>query len=451
MSILYDEQERSLALTDIAVDILHTAQAELYLDMRFLDVALSSLVPEPSEEIRTAGTDGTVWYFRPDQIAAVFRKDRRGVNRLYLHSILHCLFAHLWVKGSREDSLWDLACDIAVEQIIDTLSVRSVHRPVPAIRREAYQMLKSPLQAEQEKSSAGQAPPLSAQRICRILTELHLEQTKLDEWKCAFTADDHSRWNSSRQPAASAAPQQKWEDIRDRMQSEMEIFGRDAADDVKNLEEQICAAGRRHYDYRDFLRKFSVMKEEMQADPDSFDYIYYHYGMELYGNMPLIEPLETREVKKVEDFVIVLDTSMSCKGDLLLHFLEETYSILSESESFFRKIHIHILQCDDRVQEDVLITNREEMKHYLEHFTVRGFGGTDFRPAFARVDELLRRQCFTKLRGLIYFTDGYGTFPAGKPPYDTAFIFLREDCRDVDVPPWAIKLILDPEELEQMP
>ncbi|MCC8066706.1 MAG: VWA-like domain-containing protein, partial [Clostridiales bacterium] len=167
-------------------------------------------------------------------------------------------------------------------------------------------------------------------------------------------------------------------------------------------------------------------------------------------NMPLIEQLETKEVKKLEDFVIVLDTSMSCKGDLLLHFLEETYQILSESESFFRKIHIHILQCDDKVQEDVLITNQEEMKNYLEHFTARGFGGTDFRPPFARVQELMRRQCFTKLRGLIYFTDGYGTFPVKKPPYETAFVFLREDYRDVDVPPWAIKLIVDREELERM-
>lgn len=51
----------------------------------------------------------------------------------------------------------------------------------------------------------------------------------------------------------------------------------------------------------------------MQVDMDSFDPIYYHFGMETYGNMPLIEPLETKEMKKIEDFVIVIDTSMSCK------------------------------------------------------------------------------------------------------------------------------------------
>ena len=88
---------------------------------------------------------------------------------------------------------------------------------------------------------------------------------------------------------------------------------------------------RERYDYKAFLRKFAVMKEEMQVDPDSFDYIYYTYGMNHYGNMPLIEPLESREVYRIEDFVIAIDTSMSCSGELVCRFLEETYQVLSES------------------------------------------------------------------------------------------------------------------------
>ena len=43
----------------------------------------------------------------------------------------------------------------------------------------------------------------------------------------------------------------------------------------------------------------------------------------------------------------------------------------------------------------------------------------------------------------------YGTFPVKKPPYETAFVFLKEDYRDVDVPPWAIKLILEEEDLRR--
>ena len=65
------------------------------------------------------------------------------------------------------------------------------------------------------------------------------------------------------------------------------------------------------------------------------------------------------------------------------------------------------------------------------------------------MDHLLKMGAFTRLRGLLYFTDGYGTFPGKMPPYETAFIFMKDDYRDVDVPPWAIKLILDTETLER--
>ena len=78
-----------------------------------------------------------------------------------------------------------------------------------------------------------------------------------------------------------------------------------------------------------------MLKEEVSIDPDAFDPVFYTFGLEMYGNMPLIEPLETREVHRIEDFVIVIDTSMSCSGELVLRFLEETCSVLSSSESFF--------------------------------------------------------------------------------------------------------------------
>ena len=58
------------------------------------------------------------------------------------------------------------------------------------------------------------------------------------------------------------------------------------------------------------------------------------------------------------------------------------------------------------------------------------------------VSQLLEADAFTRLRGLIYFTDGYGLFPVKMPPYDTVFVFMQEDYRDIDVPPWAMKLIL---------
>jgi len=232
------------------------------------------------------------------------------------------------------------------------------------------------------------------------------------------------------------------------METEMESFGEEEDDSSRQLLEQVKIENRERYDYKRFLRKFAVLKEEAEVDPDSYDSIFYTYGLTLYKNMPLIEPLETREVFKIEDFVIVIDTSMSVSGELVRSFLEQTYEVLGESESYFRKINIHIIQCDEQIRSDATITSREEMEDYMKHFTLSGFGGTDFRPAFEYVNGLLNKGAFKKLRGLLYFTDGKGIYPVKMPPYETAFVFMEDQYQDISVPGWAMKVILTREDLE---
>ena len=161
----------------------------------------------------------------------------------------------------------------------------------------------------------------------------------------------------------------------------------------------------------------------------------------------MIEPQEWKEVQKVEEFVIVIDTSMSCSGELVKKFLEETYGVLSENDSFFRKVNIHIIQCDDKIQTDQKITCEEELKSYMEKLELKGEGGTDFRPAFAYVDEMIRQHAFEHLRGMIYFTDGQGTFPERMPDYQTAFVFVQEGYSIPEVPIWAIRLVWDADEI----
>ena len=53
------------------------------------------------------------------------------------------------------------------------------------------------------------------------------------------------------------------------------------------------------------------------------------------------------------------------------------------------------------------------------------------------------------LKGLIYFTDGFGIYPKKMPSYKTAFVFMQDNYRDVDVPVWAMKLILDEDDFEK--
>ena len=170
--------------------------------------------------------------------------------------------------------------------------------------------------------------------------------------------------------------------------------------------------------------------------------------MNLYDRkMPLIEPLEYKEVKRIKEFVIAIDTSGSVQGELVQMFLNKTYNILKQEESFFTKINLHIVQCDSQIQEATKITSQEEFDNYLAQMRLRGFGGTDFRPVFKYVNHLIKKKEFVNLKGLIYFTDGYGTFPDRQPEYNTAFVFIEDGYNNYDVPVWAIKLILQSNEI----
>lgn len=423
-------------LERIGTQILNASRAELYFGMRFLDVALSSFDYQMNTEIAPFGTDGRSIFYHPQLLGGMYRRNRIQVNRGYLHMVYHCIFRHI-VKPVN-GNVWELSCDIAVEHLVDANYHRSVRSSKSLLRRETYRRL--------EQEANGKV--LNAERIFKILQSWNLGEKELEKLEQEFYVDDHRYWESQKQnQQPDPMLNQKWQDINEQMETDLETFSKEASQENGDFIGQIKIENRERHDYKSFLRKFSVFREEMGIDPDSFDYNFYSYGLSLYGNMPLIEPQETKEVKKIEEFAIVIDTSMSCSGELVQKFLEETYSVLKENESFFKKINVHIIQCDEQVHSDCKITSEEDLKEYMEHMELYGQGGTDFRPAFEYVEQLVREKEFHDLRGLIYFTDGYGIYPNRMPPFKTAFVFMQEDYTDVDVPVWAIKLILSKDEL----
>lgn len=451
-------QLEELDQVNLCTRILYQARNELYLNMRFLDLSLSSLGFEADWNRNGVATDGWLIYYGPEYLAGLFKKGRNRVNRAYLHMLFHCLFCHMYNRKDRDKEYWDLACDIAMESVIDGLYQKCVHVPKNPLRRETYLRLEKAMAQDDGRRDPGgpgegrtgranRPVPLTAERIYRALKKMNLPERRVKLLKSEFFVDSHDLWEQEDDPKQSRPRQNQWDDNREKMQTQMETGSKEESEDNQSLLDQVQVENRERYDYSQFLRKFAVMREEMQVDPDSFDYAFYTYGLSLYGNMPLIEPLESKEVYRILDFVIVIDTSMSCSGDLVRRFLEETYDVLSETESYFRKVHIHLIQCDDKVQSDVVITEPEELKDYMEHFEIKGLGGTDFRPAFEYVNGLRASRKIGNLRGLIYFTDGKGIYPVQAPPYDTAFVFIENMFSDESVPAWAMKVVLEEEQI----
>jgi predicted metal-dependent peptidase len=243
-------------------------------------------------------------------------------------------------------------------------------------------------------------------------------------------------------PVNKDQTQKTWDSICARIQTDLETASRHWAEKAGNLLTTLQFLNRERLDYRAFLRQFSTFGEEVHVNDEEFDYIFYTYGLKLYENMPLVEPLEYQEVKKIREFVIAIDTSASVKGELVEQFLRSTCEILLQEDTWFSRIELHIIQCDSIIQSDTRITGSKDLEEYLHSLEIKGCGGTDFRPVFEYIAELQKQHQLTNLKGLLYFTDGDGIYPAAEPPYRTVFLFMEQQKTIPRVPVWAIRAIL---------
>ena len=441
-------------LEAVGVKALEASKTELYIAMRFMGAALMSLRYEMDLSTVTVGTDAVNIRYNPSYILKLFVEEPGKLNRTYLHMILHCIFRHMYTSAFYEDErLFDLCADIVVESILDGMDYPCIYRVTSDYRDRMYALLEDELKV------------LTVEKLYRFFSaegkELSIDE--LERAEREFKLDDHSffRRIPKDEPEKENDEDEKlkeklisplvlreikdkekdWEKEAKRLQSEIDALSSRASDKVGKLSFLLQIQNTSRTDYREFLKRFMILREEGGIDLDSFDYGMYSFGMTHYGNMPLIEENEFREVKRLKELVIAVDTSASCTDTLLEGFLREAAKILLDKESFFQKIKVHLIECDDRVQKDELIESVEDMERRIGKITVEGGFGTDFRPVFEYVENLREKGEFENLKGLIYFTDGYGEYPKKSPDYDVAFAFPKDgDIDDTKVPEWALKL-----------
>lgn len=424
--------DRQLQIRNIAGEVMRLAHDGILINMRFLDVALSRLKVVCREQTGAHLFDGMMLHYDPALLLGQYKSAPHYAARLYLHTLLHCIFYHGRNTDKLNRAYWDMATDIAVEHTIVDMGLHLTRLPSDDLLQNRLELLHK------------QAGGLTAEKLYRHFRVEEPSKKAMEEWHKLCHYDEHIYWDRQEELDLSQA---EWRRLSERIKADLKSFSRDR-DNAESMEQNLREATRERYDYTDFLRKFMVMGETVQVNDDEFDYIYYTYGLQTYGNMPLVEPLEYKDSNKIRDFVIALDTSASCRGEIVQAFLQKTYNILQAGENFFSKINVHILQCDSEVRQDTKITRREEFDDFLAHGKLTGFGSTDFRPVFAYVENLQEKQEFDNLKGLLYFTYGYGIYPERMPDYDVAFVFLQEDENAPKTPPWAIKIVLDEEELE---
>ena len=358
------EQTPGKGFADIGREILFAARNELYLNLPYLDVALCALAFQPGGEVTLSlATDGETLYYDGAWLSDRYLRSRVLTNRAYLHVILHCMLRHLGKKQGKAPELWDLACDAAVESILDELNYPCLNEGTVPMKQKFWGECRREMKV------------LTAEGIYRHLLRRNLPPYELAQLQRVFLVDDHGLWapEDQQDQKQQSRQDQKWQDLSEKTQTGLETVMSQQGAGGETVLEQVRVANREDVDYRAFLRRFAVP----------------------------------------------------------------------------RKVNIRILQCDDQVRADTVIHDLEELKTYMENFQLAGGSATDFRPVFAYVAQLQAQGEFTNLRGLVYFTDGMGIYPKKRPPYDTAFVLLEEPPLSVQMPPWAIRLVLTEPALEK--
>lgn len=467
----------------LAVEVLQLAKDRLLVSSPFLAPAASLLpfVPSPDALSPLSGTDAKVFYFNADHVLACFAATHEAPVHDYVHTLLHCLFLHPFANPGQNQTRWDLACDIAAECIAVELC-----GPRPGDTSDGAEY------ARRRICGALQQAPLTAESVFELLkTDRFVDDEQA--WQELFRVDSHRFWyerpdvrstagagagegdagatpdsesEAETEPGGKSpdgtpdegtahfkSPENAWQFAAQSIAASMKHqVGASKSGWGRNLSGLFANLGVEARSYKkpaldEFLRSFATFEETPQPSSDEFDYALYTYGFALYGDTPIIEPLETRDGKRIREFVIGIDVSGSVWGRTVTRFAQIVQGVLCNEGLFSSAPRIRIIQCDTQIVAEDVIDTPEHMRKWIEDLRLHGGGGTDLRPVFQRADELVERGEINDLNGVICLTDGYANFPKCATPYKTAFVLTPDGAQNL-VPPWAMTFMLEEDDFK---
>jgi len=421
-----DEQAKKLQ--QAAQTILYHSRKKLALDH---PAFVSAVYLLPEQECPAPGplwTDGRTLYYHPATVVADFSGHKNAIANQMLHIIAHGLLGHFRKRLGQEDPLFDASADLKATAFLEDVGAMDYSRRT--IPRETFTLLRDKEKLSLEAIYLSPSSTQQAQEMVDAAMSLKQDdhrfwcQTPPPEQSGQFPSDGSSDidalWETAQQQAAESLDQQGYGTAAGEL-----------SDTFREVDESAVS-------YREFLQDFITPKELQEIDPDSINRLWYHVGLSLTGDTPLVEPDETREDAPALKLILALDTSGSCSGSVMTGFLNELLSILRDGG---RHMELTLIQCDAEIQNVQAISRDDCVEEILSGYEAFGWGGTDFRPVFDYADRL--QQDGEAVRGLLYLSDGFGSFPEERPNYPVAFLFPREEEEDFwtpDIPDWVTQV-----------
>ncbi|MBU0631105.1 hypothetical protein KKA17_00515 [bacterium] len=362
----------------MSVEQLFTkAKSQLTLKHPYFGMLASRLKHEPSQSIRSYASNGVRFLYNPDFME---HRTLQEIMFILTNCVMHHILSHQQRRLNRHGSLWQLATDYAINNL---LHKNGVIIPQGAnfneefkdmYAEEIYELLK-----EEHFSGVDDAfdnPDESDDE--KKEEKLFANTENIDE---ELDPETESQWHYAASVAQEVAQK------KSAMPSDMHRLAKKVKANNVDWRFELYNAVNRH------------MRNNYAFMPPNKKHIYRGFAL----------PSLTSDTLSL---CVAIDTSGSINDELLGAFMEEFKSIMQN----FPSVKIELIIADAKVHAHYTFQGGEKLD-----FVLKGGGGTDYRPVFDYIEANLPMNTM-----LLYFTDGDGWFPKYPPNYEVLWALSRK-------------------------
>lgn len=396
---------------------LAAARTRLILDQPFLGALVMHLPLKAADPkwCATTATDARHFYYNPGYIGRLTLEQTQFV---LAHEAMHCALSHFARRNHRQKHRWDVACDYAVNMILDEERMRG---PEDALMNAAYRGLT----AEEIYPLLHEDPPEKTQ-------DMHLFDNESSEGGGESESMEQDagqgQGNEDRKDQSEGGggrpQQQEGQGSQPQEASDVQEAPPPPPMDPDKLNEQwksrLAAAAHAARQAGKLSQSLMRLVDNLLAPQLPWRALLSRYMMNAARDDYSFQRTSRRDTgaalmprlySQSVNVVVALDTSGSVKDEELREFLSEVDALKGQVRA---EVVLHA--CDDK-----LCANGPWRFAQWEPVTlpegVSGKGGTDFRPVF----EWLERERLNPDL-LIYFTDAEGKFPEREPHYPVVWL-----------------------------
>ena len=341
---------------------IEEAKSKLMLENPYFGTLVTSLELRENDKLINKRNRGDIFEYNREYIEALTPNE---LTTLLANAAMHQALFHKERGEGKVTSVWQLASDYAINNLL--------------------------------VENGFMLPPMAnySARFERLYTE-QIYTTLLGELDIEEAEEQEEQEQQNEQMQEEILSQEEYELILEQLGVKLEKQG----DLPKGIERFVPSSKASQISWREELYRYVNIhaKSDYRMFPPSKKHLYRGIALpSIYGE----------ELK----IAVAIDTSASIDDALLQKFLGE----LEEIMQLFTHYMIELIACDAEIQNIQQLTPHEPLIS-----TVKGGGGTDFRPVFEHLE--FSHEDF---KFLLYFTDGDGTFPNQIPMIDILWVMPK--------------------------